>query len=278
MKHILNLHLFDGEGGDGASAAPAGEAIVETPESAQQDQRQLEFDEYIKQNHDLYEKKVQKQIDRRFKDTQRLQQVSDEFDSLKPMLDMLKSKYGAEDYKTLQSKIEEDDSFYEDAAFEAGMTVEQYKRMAKLERENEELQKMREQKQQQENVDRQLAEWSRQEEDAKQYFPQFDLKDELNAETGERFLQMLQSGVDVKTAYQVIHMDELIGGAMAYAANGVRQQTVNNIRARGLRPAENGSGNSSLGINTHFDISKSTKAERDEIARRVMRGEIVTLR
>jgi hypothetical protein len=137
---------------------------------------------------------------------------------------------------------------------------------------------MREKQETQDRIDQQLATWSRQEEETKQYFPQFDLKDELNSETGERFLQMLQSGVDVKTAYQVIHMDELIGGAMAYAANGVRQQTVNNIRARGLRPAENGSGNSSLGINTHFDISKSTKAERDEIARRVMRGETVTLR
>ena len=272
--YILNLFLFDGEGG-GEGAAPAGGGIVETNESAQQDQRQLQFDEFIKQNKDLYDKRVQSQIDRRFKDTQRLQAVSDEYDSLKPMLDMLKTKYGAADYESLKSAIEEDDSFYEEAAFESGMTVEQYKRMAQLERENAELQKMREQKQQQENIDRQLAEWSRQEEETRQYYPQFDLKNELNAETGERLLGLLRAGVDVKTAYETIHIGELVGGAMAYTANAVRKQTVDNVRARGLRPQENGAGGS-LGINTHIDIKRSTKAERDALARRAMRGERVT--
>lgn len=51
---------------------------------------------------------------------------------------------------------------------------------------------------------------------------------------------LLRSGVDARTAYEVVHKDEIIGGAMQYTAQRVQEKVVNDIRARGMRPPENG--------------------------------------
>ena len=52
--------------------------------------------------------------------------------------------------------------------------------------------------------------------------------------------------------------------------------TANNIGARNKRPAENGS-NSQAVATKQYDVSKMTKAEMDELARRAARGEVITL-
>jgi hypothetical protein len=87
-----------------------------------------------------------------------------------------------------------------------------------------------------------------------------------------QFRQLLQSNVPVRTAFEVIHRDEIIPAAMQYTAKTVEQKLANKLVANGARPAENGSSGQSATI-TKSDVSQLTKEDRREIARRVARGE-----
>lgn len=284
MEKILNLHLFDGgdggSGGDGGASvggAPAAEPSVTTAEA---EERQRAFDEFITQNKDLYDARVEKQLSRRFRDTERLRADSDRLAKLTPTLSLLQQRYGTKDGDTdaLAKAIEDDNAFYEQAAMDAGMTVEQYKEMSRLERENAELRQMRETQEQQARANARFQEWMEQAEACKQFYPSFDLEQELqDEETGERMMKLMQSGVDVRTAFEVIHKDDIIGGAMAKTAQVIAQKTVNNIRSRGMRPQENGVSGNGAPVSMTTDVNKMTRKDREEIARRVMRGERVTL-
>jgi hypothetical protein len=80
------------------------------------------------------------------------------------------------------------------------------------------------------------------------------------------------AGVDVGTAYLVVHKDEVIPAAMQYTARTVEQKLTNKVIANGARPTENG--NSSQGATVvKSDVSTLSKADRAEIIRRVQRGE-----
>ena len=102
-------------------------------------------------------------------------------------------------------------------------------------------------------------------------YPQFDLQ--LEAQN-DQFVRMLRSGVPMEHAYRVMHMDEILGDSVRAMAQQTEQRVVNNVRARGSRPAENGT--SSQGAFTYKDdVSKLTRKDRAEIAKRVARGETI---
>ena len=79
----------------------------------------------------------------------------------------------------------------------------------------------------------------------------------------------------MKHAYEVCHMDEMMRGAMQYATAQAQAQTARNIQARGNRPVE-GAASGAAGVVTKSDVRKLTKADREEIARQVARGKIIT--
>jgi hypothetical protein len=109
-----------------------------------------------------------------------------------------------------------------------------------------------------------------QESDAtKAVYPSFDLQTEMQ---NPRFTELLRNNVDVRTAYEVLHKDEIIPAAMQFTAKAVEQKLTNKIIANGARPVENG--NSSQGATVvKSDVSQLSKADRAEIIRRVQRGE-----
>ena len=196
------------------------------------------------------------------------------------MLELLANKYGVDgkDVDALVKAIEEDDSYYEDEAIQKGLTVEQLKKQKALERENAEFKRAREEAERRQNADRIYAQWQQQGEDTKRFYPNFNFQAEVtNAETSSRFLDLLRAGVDVRTAYEVVHKDELIAGAMQYTAQTIQQKTVNDIRARGMRPAENGTAGNNAAVTVKTDPTKFTKKDREEISRRVMLGERIVL-
>ncbi len=95
--------------------------------------------------------------------------------------------------------------------------------------------------------------------------PDFVLESELENET---FKQIYESGVSVNAAFNAAHFDELIESAKREAVKA----TLDNIRARGSRTRESAS-SSAAGLNVKRDVSRLTKSEREQIARRVMAGE-----
>lgn len=253
---------------------PTKTEAVESPAAkvVETEDRNAKFEALIKGEYkDLYDAKMQDTIQKRLKGSK---EIEDKYNSLAPTLEMLARKYGvdATDINALTRAIEEDDSYYEEEALEKGISVQQLKDIRKMEKENAELKKQMEEKSRRDNAAKQYATWMNQAEEAKKMYPSLDLNEEAK---NPQFLRLLNSGVDVGTAFTVIHKDEIIPAAMQYTAKTVEQKMTNKIIAGGSRPTENG--NSAQGaINSKSDVSLLTKADRDEIARRVARGEKIT--
>ena len=234
-----------------------------------QTDRNAEFERLIKGEYkDLYDARVQETIQKRLKSTK---ETVDRYNELTPTLDMLARKYGvdASDIKALNKAIEDDDAYYEDEALERGITVEQLKSIRKMERENAELKRQMQERANQAQAERDVAMWMKQANEAVKTFPGLDLGEELK---NPQFVGLLKSGVDVGTAYFAIHNKELVPQAMQYTARQVEQKLTNKMIANGARPTENGSNSQSSAV-VKSDVSQLSKEDRQEIIRRVARGE-----
>ena len=247
-------------------SAPAAEVQTET---AAQPDRNAEFEKLIKGEYkDLYDAKVQDTIQKRLKGTK---ETVDKFNALNPTLELLAKKYGVDagDIEALNKAIGEDDSYYEQEALEKGMTVQQLKEIKKMERENADLKAQMEEAQRQENGKKLYAAWMQQADEAKKVYPSFDLRAEMN---NPKFVDLLRSNIDVRTAYEVLHKDEIIPAAMQFAAQTVESKLAKKIASNGARPSENGMSSQSAAV-VKSDVSQLSKADRAEIIRRVQRGE-----
>lgn len=283
-KYRLMLTLF-GEGGGASGGAAAGAAGAAGGEGAAQGaqpqggaaqqttDRAAEFDRLIKNEYrEEYDKRFREGLNRRFKETESLRQQTE---AVKPLMELLAGKYGvdANDLSALMKAAEADESYYEAEAAEKGLTVQQLKQFKQMERENAQLRAAQEERQRVERANQVQARWMQESEALKGIYPNFDFEAEAGNET---FTRLLRSGVDVRTAYEVAHHDEIISGAMQFTAQKVQEKTVNDIRARGMRPSEGGLGENPAGEG-RLDVSKLTRAQRAEMAKRASRGEIITL-
>lgn len=230
-----------------------------------------EFEAFRKSHKEQFDSWAQETIQHRLKGSK---DVIDRYNSLAPTIEMLAAKYGvdAEDIAGLNEAIQADDSYYEDEALERGLSVQQLKQIKKLERENSAFRQQAEQQERQQQAEQDIAMWMQQAQEAQQVFPGLDLRTELQ---NPQFVSLLQNNVDVQTAYFAVHNRELVPQAMQYAARQTEQQVTNKIRANGARPSENGLHSASSAV-TKTDVSQLTKADRQEIARRVARGERIT--
>lgn len=232
------------------------------------------FEEIIKGEYKAeFDKRVQSIINERFKSAKG---TEEKLAKLEPILDLMGRKYGvaSDDIETLSKAIQDDDSYYETEAMEKGLTIEQLKQFKQMERENAELKRVNEEREKIEQSQRIYAEWMRQSEQMKTLYPNFDLRAEINNPSFMKILKV--PGMDVRTAFEVAHRDELIAPAMQHTAQQVSQAIVNNIRSKGARPAENGVQTRASAV-VKNDVTKLTKEDRREIYRRVVeRGEKIT--
>lgn len=276
MKRFkLDLHLFDGAGaapgGEGMSvgagnAASMGEAEVDaTPGDTRPTFEELIKGEY-KADADKY---IQGIIRDRVKANKATIQAQGD------ILSIVAAKYGMDtsDLEALKTRVSEDDTYYEDRAMEEGLTVDQYKRIAQAEAKSRAYEARMQAEQQERAMQAKVQEWQEQAEQVKQVYPDFDLRTELQNPT---FTQLLGNGVDMRSAYVATHDAQILEGAMSYTAQEVRKATVNEISSKGSRPRENAS-SSQAAAKVGTDVSKLTRKDREELSRRAMAGEIVTL-
>lgn len=104
--------------------------------------------------------------------------------------------------------------------------------------------------------------------------PDFDLGAALK---DDRFCALLRAGIDVRTAWFALHAQALLETACLRAGRSAEQRVSEHIRARGLRPVENGLGSGGAGIVVRPDVSRMSRADRAELAARAERGERVKL-
>jgi len=306
---LLKLNLFDGEGGASGDGGTAGmgesnntssvatkngkvdlskvrygvqtdgngennEGVDNLDEGKKPttDDRRKAFKDLVSSEYkDIYTEETQKMIDRRFKETKKLEKQLSEQNSI---LDMIFAKHGITDgnLESLKTAIENDDSYWEDAADEANMTVEQYKKFDKLQKQNAELLRMQEQQREFEQINSQLEQWNAEAEEIKKTFPNFDLETEAQ---NPEFAKLLKNGVPMEHAFKVIHMDEISSELMQNTARMTEKRVVDNLRSKGKRVVENGASSQS-GFTTKTDPHKLTREDRAEIARRAMRGETIS--
>lgn len=255
--------LYGKQPDDGAQATDTGKepdaAVQKTPE-----QRKAEYEAFRKGEYkDLFDSDVQNIINRRFRETKVLES---QLTAMNPIVEILSEKYGTSDMKELAEKVREDNLI--DLADASGMTVEQYESVMKIRKENRELRERQKTIEAEQRANEQVARWSQESDQVKAMYPNFDLRTELQ---NERFMGLLKSGVDVKAAYEVIHMPEIMAGTARQAQNNMAE----NIKAKGQRPVE-GAAKGTPGVVIKSDPSKLTREDRARIADMVRRGEKIT--
>lgn len=268
----LDLRLFDGAaaGAEGAGSpdtggktSTRGEAKSEgTPpadplKARREAYRALMEGEYK----DLYTEDTKRILDRRMKE---LNALEARLNAHKPILDLLARRYQVEggDLDKLQKAIEADSA----AGARSGMPGEEGKATRDEERESDQL---RQRRQGEARMARQLDRWYRESQQVKARYPDFDLKTEVQ---DRAFLGLLRAGIPVQQAYELQHIEEIKASAARAAAQAVGQQMTARIRARAARPSENGIASQSA-VLVKNDVSKLTRAQRADIARRVAQGE-----
>lgn len=277
---IFDLQLFaDGAGGAEGGAPTAGNAPVAGEQQgvngatpAPQEQApdlDAEFDELIKGKFkEQYGKRVKGAVDNRFKNTDA------ELTKLRNLASTAASAYGlssADDVDALSAKMREQaEASLEDRAYKAGRSKEDQQL---IERQNYELERMREAQIREQNI-RKQQEWERQGAELQKTLPAFDFQQEVM--TNERFGALLSAGADVAEAYRATH-PELTTNAMAYAAQQAAQSVAASVRANGMRPPEAGL-SSAAPSQINQNPATFTREDFERINRRVAAGERITFK
>lgn len=276
MKRRFALNIFDGDGAGADGAAAQGNQTDAGKGDDETVRRRAEFDEYIKANKDLYGERFERELGRRMKG------VTGERDRLKGdneryarMAETLTLKYGtaAGDMDALEAAINNDKAALEEQAAEAGLTPEQLMNMRRLEAENSRFKAAAEAQEREAERERVLQKWNEEAEAIKAVYEGFDLETEAQ---NPDFTQLLGAGVPMKLAYETIHHDEIVGGSMQYAVQRTEKRVIDSVRANGLRAVEGAGANTAAATYT-TDINKLTKQQCEDMERRAMRGERITL-
>lgn len=279
--NISFLQLFtDGDGaGTGVSGMDAASqsgvdapAAGETKTEGQAVDRKAEFQKLISGEYkDLYDAEVNGIVQNRVK---RSKEVADKYNTLYPALELIAQNYGIDpkDTAALAQAITDDNSHYEEEAMKLGIPVENYKRIKTIERENARYKANEEARARAERNAEIQNGWKQQAESLKGVYPTLNFDAEIQ---NPQFAQLLGAGVDVRTAYEVTHRDEIIPAAMQFAQKNATEKIAASVAAGQSRPSEGGMQNTpSAQMKT--DVSKLSAKEIDEYIERARRGERIT--
>lgn len=259
------------EGMNAQQASAADSQAGDKPAQNAPDKESLFRDLVRGEYKDEYTKATQELINKRFKETKAMEkQIAEQ----QKVLDTMFTKYGISDgdLTKLQKSIDDDYNMWAEAADREGLTVDTYKEMFKIRQQNAEMMRAEQQRQQEAQANAQMQQWLAQEQELRKTFPNFDIRAEIQ---NPDFAKLLQTGVSVETAYRVIHMDDIVSNAMKTTASLTEKRVADSVKAKGIRPAENGTTAQSA-FTVKDDVTKLNKADRAEAVKRALRGEIIS--
>lgn len=206
--------------------------------------------------------------------------------AMKGLMQALQEKYGtdANDLVALTEAVRngavKDDAYYEKLAMEKGVSTRTARELDKLESQNKHLteqqqmiQQMERQRAQQARIAELQAGWDREAEQLKAQYPDFNMAEVLANPEVEK---MMRSGVSMTNAYRSAYFDHILKQQQAATARQVEQGVVNRLQQRNARPGENGTRPGGA-VQTKIDVSHMSRKEMEEMEKRVMRGEVITL-
>lgn len=206
--------------------------------------------------------------------------------AMKGLMQALQEKYGtdANDLVALTEAVRngavKDDAYYEKLAMEKGVSTRTARELDKLESQNKHLteqqqmiQQMERQRVQQARIAELQAGWDREAEQLKAQYPDFNMAEVLANPEVEK---MMRSGVSMTNAYRSAYFDHILKQQQAATARQVEQGVVTRMQQRNARPGENGTRPGGA-VQTKIDVSHMSRKEMEEMERRAMRGEVITL-
>lgn len=269
---IMDLRLFD-EGGSGS--ATGGEGTVSATQSevgnaAQGDGAQkASFDDLLKDEEykQAYDQRVQGIIKDRLKGAK---ETETKLNELTAIMDGLAKRYNVEpgQYEAILNKIDADSKAIESEAMKLGINTEQYLASKQTEREVESLRKQLQMRNDIDERQRFAQVIQTQEAEVKALYPEFDLQTEV---ANDEFARLVKAGIPLKTAYEVVHKDDIITGAMAKTAEEVSKKMSNAIQSGKNRPLENGI-KSGAPVSQTISIGNLTPEQMAQIDKLVSRG------
>lgn len=271
MRRHPELRSVYGKGQPEAQQAEqAGETAEKTIEQRWEEAKRGEFAE-------LYGKDVQNAIKDRFKNQADASEILKKMEKMEPMLKVLRERAGVETDDELIHHVMDDDSLYEDAANEAGMTVAAYRQFMEIKAQRDEMQQKEQDSIQEQMLREHFGKLSQQAEAMRQSYPDFDLQKELE---NRDFLKLTSPdvGLSVEDAYFAVHHKELAPQMMAYGMQRAKQQMGQTLQAQRNRPAEGAMSSRGQGPASQIKIDprSMTRKEREEIKRQVRMGRRVS--
>ena len=260
---------------EGKNGEEKGEGKAKSPE-----ERRKAFGELLRGEYaDLTEELMQNAVTEA---TRRLEASP----AMKGLMQALQEKYGtdANDLVALTEAVRngavKDDAYYEKLAMEKGVSTRTARELDKLESQNRHLteqqqmiQQMERQRAQQARIAELQAGWDREAEQLKAQYPDFNMAEVLANPEVEK---MMRSGVSMTNAYRSAYFDHILKQQQAATAQQVEQGVVNRMQQRNARPGENGTRPGGA-VQTKIDVSHMSRKEMEEIEKRAMRGEVITL-
>ena len=244
LCNSLNWQLFAEDAGSEsgvteANAQPQTEAPQDGPE---------DFEKLIKGPYkQAYDARVKSILQQRLKNSR---ETAEKYAAAQPVLELMRQRLGieGEDYGAMAQAIRE--------------------RMP----ETDPAEQQRQEAEIQAGANRMVEAWEQRGREIQDIYPEFSLEKEMR---NTDFRQLLRARVDMQTAYEILHKDEIIPAAMAYAAQTVERKLAEKIRSEGIRPAENGVSQAGA-VSMGSRVSQMSRKEIAELCRRVERGEKVS--
>ena len=272
---LKGLQLFAegagaGTGDGGSDAGSQGSQQAAAPEAGQS--AEPTFDELIKGKYKAdYDARVQKTIQARMRGAKANEE---RLAKAEPLLQMLGQRYkvDAGDLDALMSALDNDEQMWQAEAAEKGMSAESLKALRTAERENAMLKRQQELNQREAAARETYTKWATQAEQAKAKFPGLDLESCLE---DAQFVSMLQSGVDVESAYWARYHDDIMQAGMEKATAEAQKKLSASVASGSRRPAESGVGNGPT-VSQKVDVSNMSRSEFTAYMDRIMRGERIS--
>lgn len=223
---------------------------------------------------ELYGRDVQSAVQDRFRNQA---DVSAKLNALEPMLKVLRDRAGVGSDEELIRHVMDDDSLYEEAASEAGMTVEAYREFKAMQEQLQAAQEREQETQQQMMVRQHIQKLQQQAEEFRQQFPDFDLLKTLQTDETFKRLTSPNVGLSVRDAYFAIHHDELAPQMLAYGMQRAKQQMGQTLQAQRRRPAEGAmKAQGQQAADVKIDPRQLSRQERNRLYDLVHKGKRVT--
>ncbi|MBE5816863.1 MAG: hypothetical protein E7315_03975 [Clostridiales bacterium] len=242
---FFDIQLFSEETGEALVNTPAQATTESTPAT----DTGAEFRELIKGKYkEESSKYIQGIINERFK---KYKEMEERHELLSPAIEAFAKNKGIDprDTNALAKMLGEAPDVKAESVDEEALSLERKHR----------IQQMRE------NIAQQFK-------GLEERFPNADIHASLN---DPRFVKIMMAS-DAQTAYRAVHAEEITRDAISQTARLTRQMLVNDILARGMRPQE-GSITAYGGGQRKADPSRMTREQRENLERRALRGERITI-